>query len=174
MASYLAEFAAGDDSQRGLEAAKQVCLNLEDACSGVTCEDNGEAACSVRSGAELLTSPIGEVSYRKESSSASEDSRMPAPIGPADGGASAVFQMYTGSQAIVHKDRLRLWPRASYEELAADGAFCSEFTGQFEAVWHAMFGEPLSQWPRERDPSLPLFLKWAIPTFYSYGDEGVI
>jgi len=172
--AYLAGYAAGDDALRDLEATKLRCTELGDTCAGVTCEDAAEAACSVRSGAEVLESPVGEVSYRKEFGPVTDETRMPSPPGPSIAGASAHFQMYTGSQSVVHRERLRLWPRARYEEFAEDGAFCSQFTGQFEAVWHAMFGEPLSQWTRERDPSLPLFLKWGVPTITSFGDEGVI
>merc|ERR1712168_336522 len=98
----------------------------------------------------------------------------PSPGLTAKPGATALFQFYTGSQSIVRKDRIHLWPRSEYAAFGADGPFCSEFTGYFEAVWHAMFGEPLSQWPREHDPSLPLYLKWGTISLFSLGDEGVI
>lgn len=171
--SYLADYAADDAVERSVAASKARCEELGSLCGGITCDDAGESRCSVRAGGQPLESPVGEVSYVKEAVSVS-GAGVPAPLGPAAAGASALFQMYTGSQSIVHKERIRAWPRDSFRDLGADGAFCAEFSGQFEAIWHAMFGEPLSQWPRERDPSLPLYLKWAVPTMFSYGDEGVI
>eukprot|EP00435_Cladocopium_sp_Y103_P002509 s1277_g1.t1 len=80
-----------------------------------------------------------------------------------------VFPFY-----VLFQDRLQWWPLDEIESFAADGVWCSSTTGLFEAVWHRMFGEPLSQYSRESDPALPLYLKWEIPTFFSYGDEEVI
>jgi len=199
MDSYLAEFAAGDDAVRSIEESRARCNELGARCSGITCDDASERLCTVREGPDVMVSPVGEVSYRKSlrytpderlpqflsdaqgpESCAGEDQcsgfhrKLPAGLTVRAGEVGAHFRSYTGSQAIVRRDRLRLIPKSWYAEFAADGAFCSNYTGLFEAIWHAMFGEPLAQWPRETDPSLPLYLKWGIPTMYSFGDEGVI
>jgi len=163
---YLAEHAAGDDTERDADSTRVRCDELGEACGGYTCESTG-SSCTVRAGVTLLSSPLGELSFLKE-----------APLfgveAPLAAGANSVFQFYTGSQSVVRRDRLRAWPRAALAALGADGVWCSDFTGYIEAVWHAMFGEPLSQWPRDADPRLPLYLKWSVPTKYSYGDEHVI
>jgi len=159
LGTYLSDHAEGDMQVRGAKAARRRCDELGSLCSGITCEVDGSppSACTVRSGADLVDSPTGEISYRKEE-------RVPVARELSVAGASAFFQFYTGSQSVVHKDRIRAWQRADFMTLGADGPFCSEFSGYFEGVWHVMFGEPLSQWPRERDPALPLYLKWSIPT----------
>mmetsp|Transcript_19954 Transcript_19954/g.46426 ORF Transcript_19954/g.46426 Transcript_19954/m.46426 type:complete len:666 (-) Transcript_19954:36-2033(-) len=164
---YLPDFAAGDSTvYADLATARSACDRLGDRCGGLTCEFPARV-CTCRAGREGLPSPAGEVSYLKVSG------RI-LPGADTARGASSKFQSYMGSHAIVHKDRIRLRSREEYANLAADLQFCSDATGQMEALWHAFFGEPLSQWPRELDPRLPLFLKWGVQTLYHYGDEGVI
>lgn len=164
--AYLPGYAAEDEEVRDTRASRDRCDELGDACSGFTC-DAGGSPCTVRAGASLVKSPAGEVSYRKKAAE-------PRPGLTTRDGATTLFQFYTGSQSVVRKDRILAWSRDEYATFMADGPFCSEFTGYFEAVWHAMFGEPMSQWPREHDPSLPLYLKWSVLSLYSYGDEGVV
>lgn len=172
---FLCGHAADDATEYDVAGARARCSSLGRLCSGFTCADMELDACTVRAGHELYRSPSGEVTFVKEPQGAS-----PGPVAgallsvPLEAGASEVFQFYTGSQSMVRSDRIRAWPREWYAAMGANGAFCSEFSGYFEAVWHVMFGEPLSQWPREDDPRLPLFLKWGVPTKYSYGDERVI
>eukprot|EP00428_Durinskia_dybowskii_P051950 CAMPEP_0170328426 /NCGR_PEP_ID=MMETSP0116_2-20130129/65118_1 /TAXON_ID=400756 /ORGANISM="Durinskia baltica, Strain CSIRO CS-38" /LENGTH=60 /DNA_ID=CAMNT_0010581539 /DNA_START=18 /DNA_END=197 /DNA_ORIENTATION=- len=57
---------------------------------------------------------------------------------PSSGKAGEKFQCYTGSQAIVHKDRILLWPRERLAALGADGEFCSVHTGNYECAWHVL------------------------------------
>lgn len=179
---FLAGFAADDSTPRDLQASRAACDELGARCSGITCEgvagdlEDPQLVCTVRASSELLASPVGEVSFAKDGAPdvQSSQGRIGRSQPEAALGGSSVFQFYTGSQSVVHKDRIRLWPKAELEAFSVDGWFCSEFSGFFEAAWHIMFGEPLSQWPRERDPSLPLILKWGVPTLFSYGDEGVI
>jgi len=173
---FLADYAADDSTYRDISASKARCDEIGDSCAGITCDGgSGGAACSVRVGSQgLLPSPTGEVSHLKETVLGSGALTFPPPAVPPSVGASNLFQMYTGSQSVVHKDRIRVVSRETYAALGADGPFCSKYSGLFEAVWHVMFGEPLSQWPREQDPALPVYLKWGVPTIYSFGDESVI
>jgi len=163
---YLGGYAAGDAEERNATDARERCDELGDVCSGFTCEAGG-SPCTVRAGTLLVLSPAGEVSFRRKAP-------QPGPGLTSRPGATRMFQFYTGSQSIVRKDRILTWPREEFATFMEDGPFCSEFTGYLEAVWHAMFGEPMSQWPREHDPSLPLYLKWSVLSIYSYGDEGVV
>lgn len=171
--AYLADYAAGDDSARAPRLARARCSQLGPLCGGITC-DLEEARCTVRAGSELIASPYPEVSYFKELGGADGEADGVAPVVDAYREASDVFQFYTGSQSVVRRDRLRAWPREQLAAFGSEGEFCTEMSGYYEAAWHRMFGEPLSQWPRELDPRLPLHLKWGVRTKYSYGDEGVI
>jgi len=166
--SYLAGYAAGDSQERSPESSLARCEELGASCAGFTCEPGGDP-CTVRRGTDPQESLRRERSFVKTSKHGS--TRFPAPN---RGGGDALFQLYTGSQSVVHRDRIRAWSKSKLAALGADGEFCSKYSGLYEAVWHAMFGEPLAQLPRERDPRLPLYLKWMILTFYSSGDEGVI
>jgi len=173
-ASYLADYASFDSIEREVHAAKVRCNALGNQCGGVTCSAGG-ASCTVRAGTELYESPYGELTYKKEAVATGHKPEPAAALmAPPLAGANAYFRMYTGSQSVVSKDRILAWPKAELAALGADGPFCSEHSGLFEAVWHSMFGEPLSQWPRERDPRLPLYLKWGVSTLFSFGDEGVV
>eukprot|EP00931_Biecheleriopsis_adriatica_P104672 TRINITY_DN79315_c0_g1_i1.p1 TRINITY_DN79315_c0_g1~~TRINITY_DN79315_c0_g1_i1.p1 ORF type:complete len:677 (-),score=126.76 TRINITY_DN79315_c0_g1_i1:7-1998(-) len=186
--TFLLSYAADDDAIRDERGARARCDELGIECTGYTCdkipevsaettkkayaEDQASQACTVRGGTELMPSPSGELTYVKVPPAESREEAARRP--PVRDDATAVFQFYTGSQSIVRKDRLKWWPREEVQAFAEDGVWCSDTTGLFEAVWHRMFGEPLSQYTRERDPSLPLYLKWEVPTMLSFGDEGVI
>lgn len=170
--AYLADFAEGDSGERAAAEARARCEDLGERCGGYTCEAAG-SPCTVRRSGVPVWSPVAETSFVKLPRPA-EAAGGPGHTAPERGGERALFQLYTGSQSVVHRDRARLWSRAELAALAADGPFCSKFSGFYEAVWHAMFGEPLAQPPREGDARLPMFLKWGIPTLYSYGDEGVV
>lgn len=63
--TYLAGYAAEDETVRDLQSSMARCAELGDACGGVTCEAGGEEACTVREGAEPLHSESSEVSYTK-------------------------------------------------------------------------------------------------------------
>eukprot|EP00928_Gymnodinium_smaydae_P055182 TRINITY_DN38777_c0_g1_i1.p1 TRINITY_DN38777_c0_g1~~TRINITY_DN38777_c0_g1_i1.p1 ORF type:complete len:655 (+),score=80.87 TRINITY_DN38777_c0_g1_i1:57-2021(+) len=186
--TFIPDYAAGDDAVQGETDAMMRCEELGDRCTGYTCTQSAELtstttkddyakardrqSCTVRGGSQVYESPSGEVSFVKVNASRQLAAAAAHPTVHPD--ASAVFQFYTGSQSVVREDRLRRWPLKEYQTFAADGVFCQRFTGLFEAVWHRMFGEPLSQHTRESDPSLPLYLKWETLTMYSNGDEGVI
>eukprot|EP00439_Symbiodinium_sp_Y106_P033913 s7236_g4.t1 len=190
--SFLLGFAAEDSATRGEAEARRRCDELGDLCTGFTCEksiqvipemtkkDYQEAqnaqSCTVRAGSassELFESPTEELTFVKVTPSPKlQEAAVLRKTTKPD--ANLLFQFYTGSQSVVRKDRLRWWPREEIEAFAADGVWCSDTTGLVEAVWHRLFGEPLSQHARQEDPALPLFLKWGIPTFFSYGDEGVV
>lgn len=75
---------------------------------------------------------------------------------------------------MVHRDRILAWRREHLSALAADLESCSKNTGNYEMVWHAMFGEPLSQPARDKDPRLLMRLRWSVDTKYSPGDEYVV
>jgi len=164
---FLAGYAADDDIVRDHEGARARCTELGERCRRLTCDDSKEETCTVRDGTEAVASPAGEVSYVKV-----HLDKLVEPISA--GGGSQFFQCYTGSQSVVRKDRIQLLSKDWLAAMAADGPLCSNYTGYFEAVWHAMFGDPLAQWPRERDPRLPLYLKWGVRSMFSYGDEGVV
>ncbi|CAK8986558.1 KH domain-containing protein [Durusdinium trenchii] len=182
--AFLAEHPPGEEQIRGQADTRRRCDLVED-CHGFTCaapvvaepsttkqgyaELMASQRCTLRRGEELFESPSGEVSFVKVYPAAPA-----AGVAHGKADASHVFQFYTGSQAIVRKDRLQWWPLQELRIFGADGVWCSNTTGLFEAVWHRMFGEPLSQHPREHDPDVPLYLKWGIPTWYSFGDEETI
>ncbi|CAE7584282.1 unnamed protein product [Symbiodinium sp. CCMP2456] len=195
--SFLLGFAAEDSVARGEAEARRRCDELGDLCTGFTCEksiqvtpemtkkDYQEAqnaqSCTVRAGSsssELFESPTEELTFVKVSPSPKLQEAVLRETTKPD--ANLLFQFYTGSQSVVRKDlkgggsafdvcearsqakprarkdRLRWWPRAEIEAFAADGVWCSDTTGLVEAT--STLG--------------PLFLKWGIPTFFSYGDEG--
>ncbi|CAJ1438838.1 unnamed protein product [Effrenium voratum] len=162
--TFLFGYAEEDEVSRGEADARRRCDELGDACTGYTCaasiqvspsttkkgyaEAQQAQSCTVRSGRELIRSPSNELTYLK----AMLHSAVARKGDKAD--ASGDFQFYTGSQSIVRKDRLQWWPLEEIQTFAADGIWCSDTTGLFEAVWHRMFGEPLSQHPRGHDPAL--------------------
>ena len=47
------------------------------------------------------------------------------------------------------RSRLRAWPRDFYARLRAETELLGRHTGELEAVWHVLCGEPLRQPTRE-------------------------
>lgn len=116
--SFLLGYAANDDVVRGEQEARKRCDELGNLCSGFTCEKSipltktttkqayAEAqrnqSCTVRAGAELISSPSGELTFVKIPASAQLSGAVSRVTSKMD--ASGVFQFYTGSQSIVRKE----------------------------------------------------------------------
>jgi len=116
--SFLFGYAANDDVVRGEQDSRKRCDELGNLCSGFTCEKSipltktttkqayAEAqrnqSCTVRAGAELISSPSGELTFVKIPASAQLSGAVSRVTSKMD--ASGVFQFYTGSQSIVRKE----------------------------------------------------------------------
>jgi len=61
---YLGGYAAGDSTQRGVEASKRRCNDLGSRCGGITCDRAG-ASCTCRASTTAQQSPTGELTYQK-------------------------------------------------------------------------------------------------------------
>lgn len=116
--SFLFGYAANDDVVRGEQDSRKRCDELGNLCSGFTCEKSipltktttkqayAEAqrnqSCTVRAGAELISSPSGELTFVKIPANTQLSGAVSRVTSKMD--ASGVFQFYTGSQSIVRKE----------------------------------------------------------------------
>eukprot|EP00747_Dinoflagellata_sp_TGD_P064221 gnl/TRDRNA2_/TRDRNA2_153805_c0_seq2.p1 gnl/TRDRNA2_/TRDRNA2_153805_c0~~gnl/TRDRNA2_/TRDRNA2_153805_c0_seq2.p1 ORF type:complete len:816 (+),score=142.21 gnl/TRDRNA2_/TRDRNA2_153805_c0_seq2:173-2449(+) len=70
---YIGALVSGMDMQYSLAMAKEFCIELGIACTGIVCNVDGQQ-CTVRGGKDLADSPINEVAWMKDCSSVSASS----------------------------------------------------------------------------------------------------